>query len=97
VAYPWSEEPAVVRQRDPVQEIQEDLPALIERSWPPLAERTERELELSPQAEPMPAEARRSGPWPDLPEPPPAESAEAGALLRQWERLGRLDREQRGE
>jgi len=96
-AYPWSEEPAVEHQRAPEQESQEDLSTLIERSWPDLTEKEERQLAQQPTEVPARPEIRWTGPWPDLPEVLPAESAEADALLRQWERLTRLDREQRGE
>jgi hypothetical protein len=65
-------------QRAPEQEHQEDLSTLIERSWPDLLEKEERQLAQCPDVL-------------------PAESAETEALLRQWERLTRLDREQRGE
>ncbi|MBZ4419326.1 hypothetical protein [Myxococcus sp. RHSTA-1-4] len=37
------------------------------------------------------------GTWPELPPAPRAESDEAVVELREWERLRRLDREQRGE
>jgi hypothetical protein len=97
VAYPWGEEPGTERRAAPAQEPQEDLQALITRSWPALAEAAEPKRATPPRADPEPFEAHRSGPWPELPEPPPAESPEAVALLRQWERLSRLDREQRGE
>lgn len=96
-AYPWSEEPAVERRAAPEPEPQEELSTLIERSWPDLAEKEERQPAQPPSAPPERPEIRWSGPWPDLPEAPPSELAEAGALLRQWERLGLLDREQRGE
>jgi len=96
-AYPWSEEPAVERQGAPEQEPQEDLSTLIERSWPDLLEKEERQLALWPGETPARPEIRWTGPWPDLPDVLPAESAETEALLRQWERLTRLDREQRGE
>jgi hypothetical protein len=96
-AYPWGEEPAVERQLAPEQEPQEDLSTLIERSWPDLLEKEERQLAQRPSEAPARAEIRWTGPWPDLPEVLPAESAETEALLRQWERLTRLDREQRGE
>jgi len=97
VAYPWGEEPRGEHRGAPAQEPQEDLQALITRSWPALAEAAEPKRVTPPGADPEPFEAHRSGPWPELPEPPPAESPEAVALLRQWERLSRLDREQRGE
>lgn len=38
-----------------------------------------------------------AGAWPELPPAPRAESDEAAVELREWERLRRLDREQRGE
>lgn len=97
VAYPWGEEPAVERLIAPEQEPQEDLPTLIERSWPDLLEKEERQVTRPPRETPARPEILWTGPWPDLPEVLPAESAEAEALLRQWERLTRLDREQRGE
>lgn len=96
-AYPWSEEPAVERQIAPGQEPQEDLSTLIERSWPDLLEKEDRQLAQWPSETPARPEIRWTGPWPDLPDVLPAESAETEALLRQWERLTRLDREQRGE
>jgi hypothetical protein len=97
VAYPWGEEPAVERPIAPEQEPQEDLPTLIERSWPDLLEKEERQVARPPSEPPARPEIRWTGPWPELPEVLPAESAEAEAVLRQWERLTRLDREQRGE
>ncbi len=97
VAYPWNEEPAVWRQPASEQEPPEDLSTLIERSWPGLTEKEEQQQAQPTSAAPERPEIRWSGPWPDLPEADPPESAEAGALLRQWERLSRLDREQRGE
>ena len=93
----WSEEPAVERRADSGQGPQEDLAALIERSWPDLAEKEEQQQAQPPTTLPERSEIRWSAPWPDLPEAPSADPAEAGALLRQWERLSRLDREQRGE
>ncbi len=93
----WSEEPAVERRADSGQEPQEDLAALIERSWPDLAEKEEQQQAQPPTTPPERPEPRWSAPWPDLPEALSADPAEAGALLRQWERLSRLDREQRGE
>jgi hypothetical protein len=96
-AYPWGEEPTVERQHAPEQEPQEDLSTLIERSWPDLLEKEERQQAQRPSEALARPEIRWTGPWPDLPEVLPAESAETEALLRQWERLTRLDREQRGE
>jgi hypothetical protein len=88
----------VERQTASEQEPQEDLATLIERSWPDLAEKKEAQRQVQPlSVAPERPEIRWSGPWPELPEPSPAESAEAGAVLRQWERLSQLDREQRGE
>jgi len=62
---------------------------------------------LAPRSEEVPSpawpslpESSRSQdrwPWPELPEPPVSESPEGAALLLHWERLLRLDREQRGE
>lgn len=97
--YPWSEESAAGRRTAPEQGPQEDLATLIERSWPDLAEKEEQALAQPPGPAPERPEIRWSGPWPDLPEEasPPESVEEAGALLRQWERLSRLDREQRGE
>jgi len=97
VAYPWGEEPAKEPRRVSPQELPEDLDALITRAWPPLVNEAEAKRASSHRLDSEPPEARRAGPWPELPEPPPAESAEALAALRQWERLSRLDREQRGE
>jgi hypothetical protein len=96
-AYPWGEEPAVEHQDAPEQQPQEDLSTLIERSWPDLLENEGRQIARPPSETPARSEIRWTGPWPDLPEALPAESAEAEALMRQWERLTRLDREQRGE
>ena len=42
-------------------------------------------------------EAGFSSPWPELPPAPAPESTETVVELRQWERLRRLEREQRGE
>jgi hypothetical protein len=52
-------------------------------------------LEVFPGAEAPVSGA--AGAWPELPPAPRAESDEAMAELREWERLRRLDREQRGE
>jgi hypothetical protein len=41
-------------------------------------------------------EGTREDPWPALPEEPPEPGEDGAALLRSWERLQRLDREQRG-
>jgi hypothetical protein len=41
--------------------------------------------------------AREAHPWPELPEPQQVEVMDGEAALREWERLHRLDREQRGE
>jgi hypothetical protein len=87
----------VERRADSGQEPQEDLAALIERSWPDLAEKEEQQPAQPPATPPERPGIRWSAPWPELPEALPADPAEAGALLRQWERLSRLDREQRGE
>ncbi len=95
--YPWNEEPTVERKVASEQEPSEELSTLIERSWPDLTEKEEQPPAQPPSEGPERPEIRWSGPWPDLPEASPAESEEAGALLRQWERLSRLDREQRGE
>ncbi len=95
--YPWNEEPAAERKAASEQEPSEELSTLIERSWPDLAEKEEQPPAQPPSEGPERPEIRWSGPWPELPEASPAESEEAGALLRQWERLSRLDREQRGE
>ncbi|MDY7227264.1 hypothetical protein [Hyalangium rubrum] len=63
----------------------------------------------APKAPPLPAPGpspRASSPpseewvvcyWPELPEPSSPDPEDAAALLQQWERLDRLDREQRGE
>jgi hypothetical protein len=87
----------VERQNTQEQEPQEDLSTLIERSWPDLLEQEEQRLAQRASEAPARPEIRWTGPWPDLPDVLPAEPAEAEALLRQWERLTRLDREQRGE
>jgi hypothetical protein len=97
VASPWSQAPAMKLRRAPQQEVPEELDALLTRSWPPLAAEAEVKRAPAPRMDSEPLEARGSGPWPELPEAPPSESAEAQAALRQWERLSRLDREQRGE
>lgn len=91
--YPWNEEPAAERKAASEQETPEELSTLIERSWPDLAEKEEQPPAQPPSGGPERPEIRWSGPWPDLPEASPAESAEAGALLCQWERLTRLHRE----
>ncbi|MCP3141710.1 hypothetical protein [Pyxidicoccus xibeiensis] len=62
---------------------------------------------VTPQGFPsLEGEARSTGgapasepahPWPELPPAPPEENVEVATELRQWERLRRLDREQRGE
>ncbi len=70
-------------------------------------------LVREPVAEPAPVEVPRSHPWPELPPaqvhssddlpwpelPPPPTGEPMGVLveLREWERLRRLEREQRGE
>lgn len=95
VAYPWGEEPVVSRKVD-AEPPQHDLSALIASSWPSLADESTPEANSPPRFSAEAPEARRSAPWPDLPEPP-TDSAEEMALLQQWERLSRLDREQRGE
>lgn len=41
--------------------------------------------------------AQELWPWPELPEPSSPESPDGAVLLLYWERLNRLDREQRGE
>jgi hypothetical protein len=56
--------------------------------WPPLPK--ESLLEAG-------SELPSRGPWTELPDAPPTEPSEGAALLLQWERLERLDREQRGE
>jgi hypothetical protein len=84
-------------QRPSPRESPEDLDTLIARSWPPFANEAESKQAPAPPVEPEPLAARVGGPWPELLEPPPSESAEAQSVLRQWERLSRLDREQRGE
>lgn len=46
---------------------------------------------------PVPMLAEREAPvWPELPEAQVSESVDGAAMLREWERLRRLDREQRG-
>lgn len=95
--YPWKEEPRAVPRRPSRELPLVDLDTLINCSWPPLANEAEpKSTSVSPVA-PEPLEEHRGGPWPELPEPPPADSTEAQAALRQWERLSWLDREQRGE
>lgn len=95
-AFPWSEEPAEERPRAPEPPPQEDLSTLLERTWPGLEEDEELPL-ASPAGDAERPEIHWVGPWPELPEASPVEPAEALALLRQWERLSRLEREQRGE
>lgn len=46
---------------------------------------------------PRSTEASEPSPWPELPPAPRAERTDTVVELRQWERLRRLDREQRGE
>ena len=95
--YPWKEEPPAAPRRPSRQLPPEDLDTLINRSWPPLANEAEpKRASVSPVA-PGPLEEHRGGPWPELPEPSPADATEAEAALRQWERLSRFEREQRGE
>jgi hypothetical protein len=56
--------------------------------------------EPSPLARPPMPESSNSEerwPWPELPEPQSPESPDGAVLLLYWERLNRLDREQRGE
>jgi hypothetical protein len=92
--YPWKEEPPSVPRRPSQQIPLEDLDTLINRSWPPLANEAEPNRA---SVLPVTLEEHRGEPWPELPEPPPADSTEAEAALRQWERLSRLDRELQGE
>ena len=54
------------------------------------------------QGKPLPAPelaylAEELSAWPELPEVPPVEPADTSEALREWERLARLEREQRGE
>jgi hypothetical protein len=95
--YPWKEEPSAAPRRPSRQIPLEDLDTLINRSWPPLANEAEPKRDSVPPMAPEPLEKHRGGPWPELAEPPPTDSTEAEAALRQWERLSRLDREQQGE
>jgi len=44
-----------------------------------------------------PSKAQDLWPWPELPEPSSPDSPDGAVLLLYWERLNRLDREQRGE
>lgn len=95
--YPWKEDPPAVPRRPSRQIPLEDLDTLINHSWPPLAKEAE-PLKFSPTPRGSePFEESRACPWPELPESPPADSTEAQSALRHWERLNRLDREQRGE
>jgi hypothetical protein len=57
-------------------------------AWPSLPEEHE---------PPEPSSVQDRWPWPVLPEPPSTEAADGAVLLLYWERLSRLDREQRGE
>lgn len=95
VSYPWGTEPVARPSSTLEQGSADDLSPLIPAPWPELPE--ESEPKPSPKNSSEAAEARASGPWPQLPETPLTESPEASALLLQWERLSRLDREQRGE
>ncbi|MBN1206804.1 MAG: hypothetical protein JXB05_18115 [Myxococcaceae bacterium] len=94
---PWGEEPAAARRIPPESISQEELGALLAHGWPAMVAGPGREARPAASMFPELPEDRQSLPWPELPEPPSTESAEGAALLLQWERLGRLDREQRGE
>lgn len=95
--YPWKEEPPAVPRRPSRQIPSQELDAVINRSWPPLAKEAETLKFSTPLRGPEPFEEPQACPWPELPEPPCSDSTEAQAALRHWERLSRLDREQRGE
>jgi hypothetical protein len=90
-SYPWRTGPAPKPSAAPEVAPGEDLSPWIPHPWPVLPEE-----ELTPPLR-RAAETRPSAPWPELPETPLTESPEASALLLLWERLSRLDREQRGE
>jgi hypothetical protein len=51
----------------------------------------------SPFEEEAPSTSPGRWPWPELPEPSTSDAADGAVLLLYWERLNRLDREQRGE
>lgn len=52
---------------------------------------------LGPSASPEPSTSQDRWPWPELPEHSTSDTADGAVLLLYWERLNRLDREQRGE
>jgi len=62
-----------------------------------LASRQEEPPSPAWPALPEPSSVQDHWPWPVLPEPPSTEAADSALLLLYWERLNRLDREQRGE
>jgi hypothetical protein len=62
--------------------------------WPALPSR---ETGSVSQKATGPSEEQERWPWPELPESSAAEPSEGAALLLSWDRLLRLDREQRGE
>ncbi|WP_044196926.1 hypothetical protein [Hyalangium minutum] len=95
--FPWKEEPPAPPRRPSRQLPPEDLDTLLNRSWPPLAKEAEPEQSAVPSRTAEPLEEHRGGPWPELLESPPADSAEALTALRQWERLSLHEREPRGE
>jgi hypothetical protein len=95
--YPWGEEPTAARRMPPEPASQEELGALLAHGWPALAGEPGREARSAASTFSEASEDRLRLPWPELLEPPPTESAEGASLLLQWERLNRLDREQRGE
>jgi hypothetical protein len=96
-APPWRDEPVAEREAGPGSPLQASLPAPPRLSWPEPVEGSMPAAWTPPMDSSMPAGSLRGGPWPELPAPPPLEPAEGAALLLQWERLSRLDREQRGE
>ncbi|WP_407737690.1 hypothetical protein [Hyalangium sp.] len=75
----------------------EELSPLIPYPWPELPEESGPGPKPSLNGSFEASEAQPSRPWPELPQAPVTESPEASSLLLQWERLSRLDREQRGE
>jgi hypothetical protein len=97
-AYPWNSEPHVSHGRVP----RMDRPILRTTQapdpWPKLVEQFVSEAQPPAGAPSEAPEPRQlGGPWPELPESPQPDPVDGAILLQQWERLSRLDREQRGE
>jgi hypothetical protein len=67
---------------------------------PPSQARAAVSQEVPPPAwpsTPEPSKGQERWPWPELPESSSSEATDGAVLLLYWERLNRLDREQRGE